>query len=362
MADNVAVTAGSGTTIAADEVVDATLGTVKVQYVKIMDGTLDGSTKAAVGASGLAVSSTLADGADATQGAIANTAYTGAATTAMGYLRAIADSAISATAATTNVTQVNTTAVATGNGVVGAGVQRVSIASDNSAIAVTPSLPSGASTLVGQTDVQAPVTPAAATATKSILLGAEYRSTLPTWTTTQQGALQVGTRGSLNVTLFGADSTQSLVGLADNANGTAVNSGARNLGVMARETIFNGTSWDRVEKVSLVGRLVTSAATTNATSLDATSGTVLNITAMNTTAAVVYLKLYNKASAPTVGTDTPVLTLPLSVSNALTVVNFPTGFYFATGIAYALTTGAADADTGAVGAGAVVGLNIAYAT
>src|SRR5216684_1083775 len=45
MADNVVVTAGSGTTVAADEVVDGTLGTVKVQYVKIMDGTLDGTTK-----------------------------------------------------------------------------------------------------------------------------------------------------------------------------------------------------------------------------------------------------------------------------------------------------------------------------
>lgn len=54
MADNVAVTAGSGTTIAADEVTDGTLGSCKVQFVKIMDGTLDGTTKAAVGASGLA--------------------------------------------------------------------------------------------------------------------------------------------------------------------------------------------------------------------------------------------------------------------------------------------------------------------
>jgi hypothetical protein len=45
MADNVAITAGAGTTIAADEVVDGTLGTVKAQFVKIMDGTLDGTTK-----------------------------------------------------------------------------------------------------------------------------------------------------------------------------------------------------------------------------------------------------------------------------------------------------------------------------
>lgn len=54
-ADNVAITAGSGTTVAADEVVDGTLGTVKVQYVKIMDGTLDGTSKATVNATGLKV-------------------------------------------------------------------------------------------------------------------------------------------------------------------------------------------------------------------------------------------------------------------------------------------------------------------
>lgn len=52
MADNVTIV---GTVVAADEVSDGTLGTVKVQYVKIMDGTLDGTNKAQVGASGLSV-------------------------------------------------------------------------------------------------------------------------------------------------------------------------------------------------------------------------------------------------------------------------------------------------------------------
>jgi hypothetical protein len=60
LADNVVVTAGTGTIIAADELTDGTLGPCKVQYVKLMDGTLDGTTKAAVGANGLAVSATLA--------------------------------------------------------------------------------------------------------------------------------------------------------------------------------------------------------------------------------------------------------------------------------------------------------------
>jgi hypothetical protein len=48
MADNVAITAGTGTIIAADEVVDATLGTAKVQYIKLMDGNLNSTAKATV--------------------------------------------------------------------------------------------------------------------------------------------------------------------------------------------------------------------------------------------------------------------------------------------------------------------------
>lgn len=45
MTDNVAITAGAGTTILADELTDATLGTGKAQFVKIMNGVLDSSTK-----------------------------------------------------------------------------------------------------------------------------------------------------------------------------------------------------------------------------------------------------------------------------------------------------------------------------
>lgn len=52
MADNVAITAGSGTSVAADEVVDATLGTVKVQFMKLMDGTLDSTNKLVIDSSG----------------------------------------------------------------------------------------------------------------------------------------------------------------------------------------------------------------------------------------------------------------------------------------------------------------------
>lgn len=52
MADNVSITAGAGTSIAADEVTDGTLGSVKVQFIKLMDGTLDSTNKAVVSAAG----------------------------------------------------------------------------------------------------------------------------------------------------------------------------------------------------------------------------------------------------------------------------------------------------------------------
>lgn len=101
-------------------------------------------------------------------------------------------------------------------------------------------------------------------------------------------------------------------------------------------------------------RLV-SAATTNATSVKASAGAVGFIYAVNTSASLRYLKLYNKASAPTVGSDTPVATLPIpaSASGAGFSLALHVGAAFSTGIAYAVTSGATDADTGAVGANEV---------
>lgn len=51
-ADNISVTAGAGTTVAADEVTDGTLGSVKTQFIKVMDGTIDGTNKLVVTAGG----------------------------------------------------------------------------------------------------------------------------------------------------------------------------------------------------------------------------------------------------------------------------------------------------------------------
>lgn len=105
-----------------------------------------------------------------------------------------------------------------------------------------------------------------------------------------------------------------------------------------------------------------SAASTNATSLKASAGQLYSIAAFNLNAAARFLKIYDKASAPTVGTDTPVLTflLPGNTAGAGFTTDFAAGIAFANGIAYALTTGIADTDTGAVAANEIV-INLAYA-
>ena len=103
-----------------------------------------------------------------------------------------------------------------------------------------------------------------------------------------------------------------------------------------------------------------SAATTNATSVKTSAGTLLMLVATNNGASVAFLKLYNKASAPTVGTDTPVMTIMLPASGGVALPIPAAGLAFSTGIAYALTGAATTADTTAV-ALSQIQVNGAYA-
>lgn len=96
-----------------------------------------------------------------------------------------------------------------------------------------------------------------------------------------------------------------------------------------------------------------SAATTNATNLKATAGTVYTIHANNTTASAKYLRLYNLASAPTVGTSTPVMVITIPASSSISVSVSALGIAFGTGISYAITNAAAYLDATAVAAGDV---------
>lgn len=94
-----------------------------------------------------------------------------------------------------------------------------------------------------------------------------------------------------------------------------------------------------------------SVASTNATSVKAAAAVLYQIVVNNLNAAARYLKIYDKASAPVVGTDVPVLTIALPPGQ---LVNIPLagdyGMALANGLAYALTAGIADTDVAAVAA------------
>jgi len=105
-----------------------------------------------------------------------------------------------------------------------------------------------------------------------------------------------------------------------------------------------------------------SLASTNANSIKVSGGNLYSVLAIGLTSTVRYLKFYNKASAPTVGTDVPVFTIPVpaNTQGAGVALGFTIGVNFSAGIALAITSGSADSDTGAVGAGDVI-LNLTYA-
>jgi hypothetical protein len=98
---------------------------------------------------------------------------------------------------------------------------------------------------------------------------------------------------------------------------------------------------------------LTSAATTNATSVKATAGALYTLTLTNLSAASKFFKLYAKASAPTVGTDIPIATIPVAATSTVSLEFGAVGQQISTGIAYAITNLIADTDTTAVAAGDV---------
>lgn len=103
-----------------------------------------------------------------------------------------------------------------------------------------------------------------------------------------------------------------------------------------------------------------STADTNSNLVKSGSGKIQQLIVSNTSAAAKFLKLYNKASAPVVGTDIPYLTILIPAGQTLTLIPNDIGLYFSAGIGYGITGAVADADTTAV-AIADVSINMQYA-
>lgn len=106
-------------------------------------------------------------------------------------------------------------------------------------------------------------------------------------------------------------------------------------------------------------RLTSAAGTTNSTLVSSVPCDLYCIIATNTSAAVKFIKFYNKAAAPTVGTDTPFLTIAIPAGGLINV-QIEQGLYFNLGLGFALTGADGDSDTTALTAGDIKGLNIVY--
>jgi hypothetical protein len=112
---------------------------------------------------------------------------------------------------------------------------------------------------------------------------------------------------------------------------------------------------------SVVVASALSAASTNATAVKTSPGTVYGLIVINTTSTIYYLKLYNLAAAPVPATDTPYMTIPIPHSSAAGggIVSITTaGIPFTTGIAYALVGGIAVDDNTNAATG--VAINVIY--
>lgn len=97
-----------------------------------------------------------------------------------------------------------------------------------------------------------------------------------------------------------------------------------------------------------------SAASNNATLIKAAAGLLYKFHVTNNSASWRYLKVYNKATAPIPGTDSPVLTFGLAPNDNLTFNLGDIGLTMATGIGIAVTGAPALLDNTAIGANEVI--------
>lgn len=138
------------------------------------------------------------------------------------------------------------------------------------------------------------------------------------------------------------------------ADNTQLNTGSGG-DIIATDDLGGGIKVQEIKRVyGLAGTLtkgtslyhVVAAASTNAASIKGSPGQLASVHVFNNAAYPVYVKFYNKASSPTVGTDTVKLTVGVQAGLRADVTFKPTDF--STGIAIAMTKGITDADTTAL--------------
>lgn len=104
---------------------------------------------------------------------------------------------------------------------------------------------------------------------------------------------------------------------------------------------------------------VNSAASTNAANIKTSAANVYGLSVMNTSATTKYVRLFNLTTAPTMGTSVPIMVVAVPATSSKEIQYVP-ALRFNTGLAVAITGGAAATDNTAVAAGDVQ-LLVSYA-
>ncbi len=172
-----------------------------------------------VEASGSGEATTVADGADVTQGAIADASVSAGATgTISAKLRRIS----------ADIASILTNTLAAGQATMAVS-SPVVIASNQSSIPVAGDVAAAA------TDSGNPVK-----------VGGRYNTTQPTYTDGQRSEVQSDSRGNIKVALVGPGTNTQASFRADNADAVAVSGTADKLTILSRNTVYNGSTWDRM--------------------------------------------------------------------------------------------------------------------
>lgn len=100
------------------------------------------------------------------------------------------------------------------------------------------------------------------------------------------------------------------------------------------------------------------AATTNPTLVSTGAKRLVGFVLSNNSAATKWVRLFNKATAPVPGTDTPLFTVPIAAGTTRDF-SIPVGVAFSLGLGYAVTGAAPDNDATAVAVNDVTGV-LAY--
>jgi hypothetical protein len=288
-----------------------------------------------------------------------------------------------------NIAQFNGVTPLMGNGVTGTGSPRVTIASDNTPFTVnaaqsgtwnvtnisgTITLPTGAATAANQSTMISSLSTIASNT------GGAVPVVLNAVVTAQTGLTPGATSSSQTGTIVAANvdlSSQAGVALGVptaygtapsgrslSANAFVTNFGTGTAGSPAGGvvTVQGATTMTPIASTPTAGTtgaatpsFVVAANSNNSTNLKASPGTVYGIQLSNISATIAYFfKLYDKASAPTCGTDTPVAAYVIPPSNGGNNVVLSVGKAFSLGIGYCIVAGIANNDNTSVPAATVL--------